>query len=92
MESLMETDLSRAEALVLLAKAQFRPFRNEDWYAFGNCETKKPLIAEEVSFGESDSDIYIGEDLYTIVIDGDTILFVRESDKFGGQQFKLKEI
>ena len=47
----------------------FRPFNENDWYAFSGCETSFPLISESEG--------------YSIIVDGNKIaVYSNESDEF----------
>lgn len=68
---------STAELMVLIAKSQFRPFTEGDWYAFAGCESENPLISEA--------------DHYCIVIDGNTVNVLYYGDEYGGALYSLNE-
>jgi hypothetical protein len=73
----MKTELSLNEALKLIALTKFSAFSEEDFYAFSGAESEDPVIG------------YNGE--FTIVIDGETINIIHESDETGGQLLRLSE-
>jgi len=52
---------SPVEALLLVAKTQFRPFDESDWMSFSGCESETPFIGE------------VGD--IAVVLDGDVIFF-----------------
>jgi hypothetical protein len=52
---------SPVEALLLVAKTQFRPFDEGDWMSFSGCESETPFIGEV--------------DDIAVVLDGDVIFF-----------------
>ena len=68
---------STAELMVLIAKSEFRPFTQGDWYAFAGCESKNPFICET--------------DEYCIVIDGNNVNMVYHEDMYGGELYSLQE-
>lgn len=72
------TQLNATELFALIAKTQFAPFTEADWYAFAGCESETPFIG------------YNGD--FTIVIDGETVNVVHAEDGFGGQLFSLNEM
>ena len=74
----METKLSMTEALALIAKTQFSPFTEADWFAFAGCESDDPVIG------------YNGD--FAIVVDGDTVNIIHAEDEYGGQLFCLSEL
>lgn len=74
----IRTELSNSQALVLIAKAQFRPFTESDWDCFMGCETDNPQIAE------------MGD--YCLVLDGDTVNIIQCGDAYGGQMFQLSNM
>jgi len=74
----METKLSMTEALSLIAKTQFSPFTEADWFAFAGCESDDPVIG------------YNGD--FAIVVDGDTVNIIHAEDEYGGQLFCLSEL
>ena len=69
---------TKAELLGLIAKTQFRPFEEADWWAFAGCESKEPMI------GETDE--------YIIVLDGAQVNIVHPDDGYGGQLFELSQL
>jgi hypothetical protein len=55
-------------ALLMVARTEFRPFTQGDWYAFSGCTSECPMI------GENGNDI--------IIIDGDTINIYDEEGEY----------
>lgn len=39
-------EMTREQALMLVATTQMRPFTKADWMGFSGCETENPLIGE----------------------------------------------
>jgi len=74
----MVVKLSASEAIVLIAKTQFSPFTEADWFAFMGCEADEPLIG------------YNGD--YCLVLDGETVNIIHAEDEFGGQLFSFSEM
>jgi hypothetical protein len=72
------TALNLNEVLILIAKTQFAPFTDYDWYAFAGCASATPFIG------------YNGD--FTIVIDDETVNVIHAEDEFGGQLFSLNEM
>lgn len=69
---------TQAEALIWIARTDFQPFSQGDWYAFAGCESDNP---------------YIGcHNGYIIVIDGDKVNIVHENDEFGGKLYSFEEL
>jgi len=69
---------TEAELFSIIAKTQFKPFTEGDWYTFAGCESENPLIG------------YDGE--FAIVIDGETVNIVHGDDEYGGQLYTFKRL
>lgn len=76
----IRTSVTALGLLRKIALSSFREFTETDWDAFQGCESKDPLIADDVQYNT------VG---HTIVIDGDTINVIRDGDMYGGQLFRL---
>jgi hypothetical protein len=74
----IRTELTPAQALVLIAKTEFRQFTKNDWACFSGCESTNPLVGE------------IGD--YCIVLDGEVVNIIHCGDGYGGQLFNLNEM
>ena len=59
--------MNSADALKIIATAQFRPFTKSDWMGFAGCESENPMIAE------------IGD--MCVIIDGDKLTFNQYSNE-----------
>lgn len=60
--------MNATEALKLIARTQFAPFTESDYYGFQGIESENPML------GEFDG--------WTIVIDGDVAQFEQDGDWF----------
>lgn len=69
------TQVTKAQALDLLARAPMRDFDKQDWEAFAGCEGKNPKIGEIEG--------------HTVVLDDDRLLILEDGDEYGGQVFDI---
>lgn len=69
------TNVTAKKALEMLGAAMMRPFTKEDWMGFSGCEDPNPTIG------------YV--ETYVLVVDGNTLLVLEQSDEYGGQTFTL---
>jgi len=67
------TMLTMSQALALLAKADFKPFTRNDWYAFSGCDSADPMIYYDEVAG------------LTIIHDGEAIDFIDDDGESRGQ-------
>jgi len=64
-----EMKMTLSQALALIATADFKPFTQNDWYAFSGCESADPKIAyDEVA-------------KMAIIMDGEVIEFIDDDDE-----------
>ena len=68
---------TKFELLALIAKSNFRPFEDCDYFGWAGVEGKNPLICETEE--------------YTIVIDDNIINMLYHEDEYGGQLYSLIE-
>ena len=71
--------MTQAQMLLLIAKTEFRPFDESDYYGFAGVESENPMIAD------------LDEDGY-IIIDGDKVEYCLAHGDKGPQHFYLGEL
>lgn len=74
----MAGNITKEQALILLAKTTMREFSKEDWYVYAGCMSAIPMVGEY-------------ED-YVVVVDGNKMNVIHSKNVLtGGQLFHLEE-